>query len=227
LTLNAPWVSLQWLRDGRVDQDAPVTHQDQGCAVQLSTAIQTETALREHQEYLRQIATHDALAGVPNRALLHQRAEHALAVSRRSGRLLALLFIDLDRFKDINDSRGHAVGDEVLREVATRLSGCLREVDTIARQGGDEFVVLLEEIERTEEVEQITARMREVLANRLAIEGHEIYVTCSIGVALYPRDGEAVSTLIRRADLAMYRAKELGRNIVQFYTPDLDPQSMA
>jgi diguanylate cyclase (GGDEF)-like protein/PAS domain S-box-containing protein len=195
--------------------------------IQLSTAVQTEIALREHQEYLRLIATHDALTGVPNRALLHQRAEHALAVSRRSGCLFAVLFIDLDRFKDINDSWGHAVGDEVLREVATRLSGCLREVDTIARQGGDEFVVLLEEIERTEEVEQVTARMQEVLAKPLAIEGHEFHVTSSIGVALYPRDGEAVATVIRHADLAMYRAKGLGRNTVQFYTPDLDTHSMA
>lgn len=190
--------------------------------IQLNTAIQTEMALREQQEHLKAIATHDALTGVPNRALLHQRLEHALAVSRRSGRLLALLFIDLDRFKDVNDSLGHAAGDEVLREVATRLSGCLREVDTIARHGGDEFVVLLEEVERREEVEQVTARMQEVLAEPLVVEGQEVGVTISIGVALYPRDGEEVSTLIRRADLAMYRAKEVGRNTVQFYTTGLD-----
>jgi diguanylate cyclase (GGDEF)-like protein/PAS domain S-box-containing protein len=196
--------------------------------IELDAAIQTESALRQHQEYLRLVATHDALTGVPNRALLHQRAEHAIAVSRRSGRLLALLFIDLDRFKDVNDSLGHVAGDEVLREVATRLSGCLREVDTIARQGGDEFVVLLEEVEGPEEVERVTARMQQVLAEPLASEGQQVGLTISIGVALYPRDGEAVSTLIRRADLAMYRAKEVGRNSVQFYTPDLDAtQSVA
>jgi diguanylate cyclase (GGDEF)-like protein/PAS domain S-box-containing protein len=190
--------------------------------IQLSTAIQTEIALREHQEYLKAIATHDALTGVPNRALLQQRGEHAIAVSRRSGRLLAVLFVDLDRFKEVNDSLGHAAGDQVLREVATRLSGCLREVDTIARHGGDEFVVLLEAVEGAEEVERVTARMQEVLAKPVVVEGKEVYVTTSIGVALYPRDGEVVSTLIRRADLAMYRAKELGRNTVQFYTPNLD-----
>ena len=193
--------------------------------IELSAAIQTEIALREHQEYLRLLATHDALTGVPNRALLHQRAEHAIAVSRRSGRLLALLFIDLDRFKDVNDSLGHAAGDEVLREVASRLSGCLREVDTIARHGGDEFVVLLEEIEEPEEVEQVTARMREVLAEPIADRGAGGMRTSSIGVALYPRDGEEMPTLIRRADRAMYRAKERGRNTVQFYTPDLDSLS--
>jgi diguanylate cyclase (GGDEF)-like protein/PAS domain S-box-containing protein len=194
---------------------------------QLSTALQTEIALREHQEHLKLIATHDALTGAPNRELLHQRAEHAIAVSRRSSRLLALLFIDLDRFKNVNDSLGHAAGDEVLREVAIRLTACLREVDTIARHGGDEFVVLLEELQGPEEVEKVTARMQEVLAEPLAIEGQEVAVTISIGVALYPRDGEQMSTLIRRADLAMYRAKELGRNTVQFFTPDLDMVSTA
>jgi diguanylate cyclase (GGDEF)-like protein/PAS domain S-box-containing protein len=193
--------------------------------VQLGRAIQAEAALRERQEHLNFVATHDPLTGLSNRALLHQRAEHAIAVSRRSGRLLAVLFIDLDRFKTVNDSLGHAAGDELLREVATRLSACLREVDMIARHGGDEFVVLLEDIETQEEVEQVAARMREVLAEPLAIEGQEANVTSSIGVALYPRDGEAASSLLRKADLAMYRAKELGRNTVQFYVPDLDPQS--
>ena len=193
--------------------------------LELRVAIQTEIALREHQEHLRLLATHDALTGVPNRALLHQRAEHAIAVSRRSSRLLALLFIDLDRFKDVNDNHGHAAGDEVLREVASRLAGCLREMDTIARHGGDEFVVLLEEIEEPDEVEQIIGRMREVLIEPIPIEGREVFVTSSIGVALYPRDGEEMPILIRRADRAMYRAKERGRNAVQLYTPDLDSLS--
>ena len=193
--------------------------------VQLSKAIRAEAALRERQEHLNFIATHDPLTRVPNRALLQQRAEHAIAISRRSGRLLALLFIDLDRFKAVNDSLGHAAGDQVLREIATRLSGCLREADTIARHGGDEFVVLLEDIERQEEVEQVAARMREALTEPLAVEGQEVNVTSSIGIAVYPRDGDAASILLRRADLAMYRAKELGRNTVEFYTPDLDLRS--
>ena len=193
--------------------------------VQLGRAIQAEAALRERQEHLNFVATHDPLTGLPNRVLLRQRAEHAIAISRRSGRQLALLFIDLDRFKTVNDRLGHAAGDDLLREVATRLSGCLREVDMIARHGGDEFVVLLEDIERQEEVEQVTARMREVLAEPLAIEGQEVNVTSSIGVALYPRDGEAASTLLRKADLAMYRAKDLGRNTVEFYVPELDSQA--
>ena len=106
---------------------------------QLRAAIRTEVALRRRQEHLQRIAAQDPLTGVTNRAPFHRRAEHAIAASRRSGQMVALLFIDLDRFKEINDSYGHAVGDEVLRQVAARLSGCLREVDTIARQGGDEF----------------------------------------------------------------------------------------
>jgi len=191
--------------------------------VQLGRAIQAEAALRERQEHLNFAATHDPLTGLPNRALLGQRAEHAIAVSRRSGRLLALLFIDLDRFKAVNDSLGHAAGDDLLREVATRLSRCLREVDMIARHGGDEFVVLLEDIDTQEEVEQVTARMREVLAEPLAIEEEEVNVTSSIGVALYPRDGDTASTLLRKADVAMYRAKDLGRNAVKFYVADPAP----
>jgi len=187
---------------------------------ELKAAMETEFALREQKQRLEHVAMRDALTGVPNRALLYQRAEHAILVSRRSSRLIAFLFIDLDRFKDINDTLGHSAGDQVLREVAARLSGCLREVDTIARHGGDEFVVLLEDIESPEEIEQIVARMQEVLAEPLVVNSEKVAVTSSIGVALYPRDAQAVATLIDRADVAMYRAKELGRNRIQFYLPE-------
>jgi diguanylate cyclase (GGDEF)-like protein/PAS domain S-box-containing protein len=190
--------------------------------VQLGKALQAEATLRDRQDHLNFIATHDPLTGLPNRALLHERAEHAIAVARRSGHLLALLFIDLDRFKTVNDSLGHAAGDSVLRQVATRFSRCLREVDMIARHGGDEFVVLLEDVERAEEVEQVAGRMQEALVDPLEIDGEQISVTGSIGVALYPRDGDTASTLLQKADLAMYRAKELGRKTVQFYGRDLD-----
>ena len=179
-------------------------------------------ALRRRQEHLQRIATQDPLTGVTNRAPFHRRAELALAGSRRSGYLVVLLFIDIDHFKEINDSLGHSAGDEVLRQVANRLSGCLREVDAIARQGGDEFIVLLDGIEKTEQITQVTTRMREEMAKPMAIEGHEVLVTSSIGIAVYPRDGADVSTLIRMADLAMYRSKQLGRNTVQFYTPELE-----
>jgi diguanylate cyclase (GGDEF)-like protein/PAS domain S-box-containing protein len=188
----------------------------------LRAAIRTEMALRRRQEHLQRIATQDPLTGVTNRAPFHRRAELALAGSRRSGYVVVLLFIDIDRFKAINDSLGHSAGDEVLRQVANRLSGCLREVDAIARQGGDEFIVLLDGIENTEQITQVTTRMREEMAKPMAVEGHEVLVTSSIGIAVYPRDGPDVSTLIRMADLAMYRSKQLGRNTVQFYTPELE-----
>ena len=189
---------------------------------QLRTAIRTEIELRQRQEHLQRIANRDPLTGVANRIFLHQRAEHAIAACRRSGRLIALLFIDLDQFKTINDTLGHIAGDEVLRQVAARLSGCLREVDTIARLGGDEFIVLLEDMDSAEQVTHVTTRMKTVLADPIALEGHAVCVTSSIGVALYPRDGADLSTLIRVADLAMYRGKQLGGNTVTYYTPDLD-----
>lgn len=136
-----------------------------------------------------------------------------------------MLFIDVDQFKKINDTLGHSAGDEVLRQVADRLSGCLREVDTVARVGGDEFMVLLEDVESVGRVTQVTARMKAMLANPMAIVGRDMCVTSSVGVALCPRDGADLSTLIRMADLAMYRGKQLGGNTVTFYTPDLDAPS--
>ena len=194
---------------------------------QLRAAIRTEIALRQRQEHLQRIATQDPLTGVTNRAPFHRRAEHAIAAARRSGTLIVLLFIDLDRFKDINDRYGHLAGDEVLREVASRLSACLREVDAIARQGGDEFIVLLDGIEKIEQITQVTGRMQEELSKPMRVEGRDVCVTSSIGVAIYPRDGGDVPTLIRMADVAMYRSKELGRNTVQFYTPDMDAPTPA
>lgn len=212
------------------------TSQSESKAVRrkISLLVDTNARLRElalqrarDVAKVRYLAHHDELTGLPNRILLLDRLDQALARAKRQHKHLALLFLDLDRFKDINDSYGHAVGDEVLRQVAARLSGCLREVDTIARQGGDEFLVLLDGIEQAEQVTQVTARMQEDLARPMIVEGREIAVTSSIGIALYPKDGKEVSTLIRMADLAMYRSKQLGRNTVQFYTPELDSTSMA
>ncbi len=178
--------------------------------IQLRAAIRTEIELRQRQEHLQRIANRDPLTGVANRIFLHQRAEHAIAACRRSGHLIALLFIDLDQFKNINDTMGHIAGDEVLRQVAAGLSGCLREVDTIARLGGDEFIVLLEDMDSAEQVTHVTTRMTTVLVNPIALEGRDICVTSSIGVALYPRDGADLSTLIRVADLAMSGASNSG-----------------
>ena len=137
-----------------------------------------------------------------------------------------MLFVDLDRFKKINDTLGHAAGDFLLKAVAARLQDCVRESDTVARHGGDEFIVVMENIQSTAEVNQAADRMQKILARPLMIEGQELYVTASIGVSLFPRDTQEPAALIRYADVAMYRAKQLGRNCVHFYHPELEKDSL-
>lgn len=170
------------------------------------------TALKQSQEKLDHQAHHDALTGLPNRLLMGDRLQHAMDRAKRYGSQLALMFIDLDRFKYINDTQGHPVGDAVLREVAKRLCSDLRDSDTVARLGGDEFVVLLEDIEQDNVVSRVGDKILRELALPIAVNGQEFFISASIGVAMYPQDGDDVATLIRNADSAMYRAKERGRN---------------
>ena len=181
-----------------------------------------EAALKSSQKRLYFLATHDVLTSLPNRSLLEARIDHAIAIAQRTGAQIAVLFVDLDRFKKINDTLGHAAGDVLLKAVAARLQDCGRESDTVARQGGDEFIVVMENVPSTEEVKLATDRMQSMLAKPLLIEGQELYVTASIGVSLFPQDGQQAAPLIRQADVAMYRAKQLGRNRVEFYHPGLD-----
>ena len=181
-----------------------------------------EEALNGSQERLYFLATHDVLTSLPNRSLLEARIDHATALAQRMGAQIAVLFVDLDRFKKINDTLGHAAGDVLLKAVAARLQDCGRESDTVARQGGDEFIVVMENVPSTEEVKLATDRMQSMLAKPILIEGQELYVTASIGVSLFPQDGQQAAPLIRQADVAMYRAKQLGRNRVEFYHPGLD-----
>lgn len=185
-----------------------------------------EEALTRSQERLYFLATHDALTTLPNRSLLEARIGHATALAERTETQIAVLFVDLDRFKKINDTLGHSAGDSLLRTVASRLQDCVRESDTVARHGGDEFVVVMENIQSTAEVNQAADRMQDLLARPLMIEGQEIYVTASIGVSLFPRDAQQAAALIHHADVAMYRAKQSGRNCVRFYHPDLDMDSL-
>ena len=175
----------------------------------------TEQKLAE--ENIRRLARYDALTGLANRPSLFEHAEHAIARSRRNGRPFAMLFIDLDRFKDVNDAFGHATGDDVLRTMARRLQGAIRGRDTAARIGGDEFVVVGEEFERPEVVAEFAARLIDALGEPILLHGQECRVGASIGVALYPADGEDAATLLKRADMAMYRAKEAGRNGFVFF----------
>jgi len=171
------------------------------------------------------MATHDALTGLPNRVLMKDRLELALARARRAGEQVAVMFVDLDGFKRINDALGHGAGDALLQEVAARLKASCREEDSVARWGGDEFVVMLEKLHTREAVVRRASHLLESLARPAVVAGQEIYVTASVGICLAPRDGDDVDTLFAHADLAMYRAKDEGRNGFRFYSPRLSGQA--
>lgn len=183
------------------------------------------TELKRQQEALEHQAQHDALTGLPNRVLLDDRLQEALKRMARSRKRVALLFLDLDNFKHINDGFGHTAGDNLLIELTQRLKKQLREGDTLARQGGDEFLVLLGDIEDVDDVSVVALRLLDSLKQPFYHEGVEYYVTASIGVTLAPEDGNTSELLIKNADLAMYRAKNLGRNNFQLFTPELDSKA--
>ena len=170
-------------------------------------------------------AHHDALTGLPNRILLNDRITRELAHARRQQTSAALLFLDLDRFKIINDSLGHAVGDQLLRVISRRLNNCVREEDTVARLGGDEFMVLLPRISGSADAGRIAKKIIECLVDPISCNGHELHITTSIGISIFPYDGTDAETLIKHADISMYRAKELGRNKAIYYTAEMNAGS--
>ncbi len=181
-----------------------------------------ETLLRENEERLFFLAHHDNLTELPNRLLCYDRLRQAISRARRAGQLVGLLFIDLDRFKNINDSLGHEIGDMLLREVAKRFSYWVRETDTVARLGGDEFVIILEEIEDARYAAMVAQKLIGILAQPIVVGGHELYISISIGITLFPSDSTDVDGLMKCADIAMYSAKENGRNNYQFYTTNMN-----
>jgi len=174
---------------------------------------------------MRYHAHHDGLTGLPNRTLLNDRISTELAHARRNQTMMALLFLDLDRFKLINDSLGHATGDQLLREISRRLKSCVREEDTVARLGGDEFMVLLPRISSAADAGRIGRKIVDCLVEPASCNGHELHITTSIGISIYPNDGRDAGTLIKNADISMYRAKELGRNKVVYYTATMNTGS--
>ncbi|HEX9406652.1 MAG TPA: diguanylate cyclase, partial [Thermoanaerobaculia bacterium] len=174
----------------------------------------------EHQAY------HDALTGLPNRRLFRDRLTVALAHARRTSAPLAVMFLDLDRFKDVNDSLGHSLGDELLKAVALRLKTALRQEDSIARMGGDEFTILLANLKTPEDAAKIAQKILDVVAQPVRIEGNELFITTSVGIALYPNDGDTAEALLKNADHAMYRAKEAGRNLVHMFTQSMNTVAM-
>ena len=173
---------------------------------------------KQAERRIRHLAYHDALTDLPNRTLLEDRLATALSQAHRKSRMLALLYLDLDRFKRVNDTIGHALGDRVLQSVAERLSAIVREADTVARVGGDEFTILLPEVSRVQDAVDVANRVLEGLKEPLTIEGRDLHTTISMGVAIYPRDAEEAETLLRNAAVAMYRTKERGGDNYQLYT---------
>ena len=174
------------------------------------------------ESHLRHMAHHDSLTDLPNRTLLRDRLQRELARGRRGDRLFALHFLDLDRFKAVNDALGHHLGDRLLQEVGTRLSETVRAEDTVARLGGDEFAILQTEVGNVEEAGQLATRIIDVVTRPFMCDGHEIAISASIGITLHPKDGGDVEELLRNADLAMYRAKEEGRNGYRYFAADMD-----
>ncbi|MHB9037297.1 MAG: sensor domain-containing protein [Armatimonadota bacterium] len=180
------------------------------------------TDKKVYEEQLDYLAYHDPLTGLPNRLMFSDRLTQTLARSRQKDELLAIMFLDLDRFKFINDSLGHNVGDLLLKAVAERLTQTLRKVDTLARMGGDEFTVIVSDVSGLDDAMLAAERIVTALSEPFLIENHELFVSTSIGVSLYPSDGRNAETLVKNADTAMYRAKEQGRNNYQFYTESLN-----
>jgi diguanylate cyclase (GGDEF)-like protein/PAS domain S-box-containing protein len=185
------------------------------------------SARKRQEDLLRYQASYDALTGLPNRSLILDRLQQAILHARRSQRLLAVAYLDLDHFKVVNDTLGHGVGDELLCQAATRINAVLRMGDTVGRQSSDEFILLLPDIAYVEDVTIIAEKILDVLARPFTLSSRDVYVTCSLGLTVFPSDGEDAETLLRNADIAMYRAKEEGRNTFRFYVPEMDARMRA
>jgi diguanylate cyclase (GGDEF)-like protein/PAS domain S-box-containing protein len=212
-------------RDGQgtaIEHSAAPIHDRNGRILGAVIVFRDVIVSRERRLQMLHLAEHDALTDLPNRLLLNDRLARAIALARRYGRRLAVLFLDCDRFKHINDSLGHAVGDQVLRSVARRLTTCVRESDTVSRHGGDEFLILLSEVDQLEDAGLIADKIVSSIAEPHHVAGHELSLTVSVGIALYPEDGQDAQSLVLRADTAMYHAKNTGRNRVGFYRSDME-----
>jgi diguanylate cyclase (GGDEF)-like protein/PAS domain S-box-containing protein len=198
-----------------------------GRPAHVISVIQDITERKQAEERIGFLAQYDMVTGLPNRQLFSDRLTLAMARDKRLGSMTALLHLDLDRFKQINETLGHSAGDEALQMVTARLRDRLREVDTIARLGGDEFAVILESVAEKGQALRVAEKIMEAMADPLVLKGEEVFVTASIGIAVYPADADSMEKLIESAELAMYQAKQEGRNTAQLYTPDPNPRRSA
>jgi diguanylate cyclase (GGDEF)-like protein/PAS domain S-box-containing protein len=222
-------VVLRWRhRDGSyriLESNASAMFNQAGELVGFQGVDRDITERRQAEARIEYLAHHDALTGLPNRVLLRDRFEHAVAAADRTRTRAAMLFLDLDNFKVVNDTLGHVAGDKLLLEAVARLSRCTRESDTISRQGGDEFILLLRDIPEQETVERIAGEVLDQLAEPVEINGHLMNASCSIGIAMYPEDGSDFDSLLQKADAAMYNAKGAGRNTFRFYDEQMNRQA--
>jgi diguanylate cyclase (GGDEF)-like protein/PAS domain S-box-containing protein len=222
--------SQVYRRDGSIiwiTENSRAVLDEDGQLVCFEGSVEDITERKQAEEMIRYQAFHDLLTGLPNRMLFDDRLAQALAHAHRHREQLdvsfAVMFLDIDRFKSINDTYGHEVGDKLLQHVAQRLQGCLREMDTVCRRGGDEFTLLISQLTSQQQGIQIANRIFQAFESEFMIEEHHLQVACSLGVAFYPQDGEDASTLLRHADDALYQAKKAGRNRYQCYAPSDNP----
>jgi diguanylate cyclase (GGDEF)-like protein/PAS domain S-box-containing protein len=205
--------------DGHIfPMEISVSEVRQGRHRMFTAIVRDISERKEHQDRIKRLAHHDSLTGLPNRNLLNDRMNHALARARRHGGRMAVLYVDLDKFKPINDTLGHEAGDAVLVEVAKRLTSCIRSSDTVARVGGDEFVVVVEEIGVPAEAALVARKIIDTLAKPIDYQGHACRIGASIGGAVFPDDGNSMDEVSKAADIAMYRVKRAGRNDFRFFS---------
>ncbi len=195
------------------NEDGKLTHY-----VGVSTDVTEQV---HYEEELRYRATHDTLTGMANRNLLYDRLNQAILLAERNNECIAVLFLDIDRFKQVNDTLGHSAGDDLLRQVSERIQERLRKADTVARHSGDEFVIVLTAISNPQTAENVAREIHHAIGEPYRLQGHEVVTTCSIGISVYPQDSKESDILLRNADIAMYRAKELGRNAIEFFTHEM------
>jgi len=216
-------------RDGHesaIEDSAAPIHDRNGHCTGAVIVFHDVSVARSMSLQMTHSAQHDFLTELPNRMLLNDRISHAITLARRHKKKVAMLFLDLDGFKHINDSLGHPVGDKLLQSIAKRLVNCIRGTDTVSRQGGDEFIVLLSEVEHSEDAAITARRMLQAVAEAHSIGQHDLHVTSRIGVSIYPDDGLDAETLIKNADTAMYQAKENGRQSYRFFKPDMNVRAV-
>jgi len=214
----------EWMESKKsVALSASLTKDSSGNPTGFRGIVRDVTERKKAEERLSHLATHDSLTGLPNRILFGDRLSLELARARRSGKKLAVMLLDLDHFKDINDTWGHDVGDEVLKTIGRRLPELLRKSDSIARMGGDEFLILLPEIEEAEDARILALKILDAFKKPFAVGARELYATTSIGIAIYPDDGTNPDMLMKKADMAMYSVKKQGRNDCRRYAPGMSP----